>query len=204
MLIYINRLKTLVQDIPVYEVGEFVGVPIDDHVRNKMGPWYLPAIVYHVSCHNQDSMVYKVCCIHGPLARSYRGHELQDCRHIRFDELDGVDLEAITEDTLKLSMADALALNRTHWAPQARKGCNCRWGCKTETCQCRADNMKCTDDCHLRLGEPCHNEHVRNRNKPKMKRVSRGKNCKITKHTALRPITRSLTRRETRSSVSRR
>lgn len=137
MLIYINRLKSLVQAIPVYEVGEFVGVPIDDHLRTKMDPCYLPAIVNHVSSHNQGSMVYKVCCLHGPLARSYRGHELQDCRHVRFDELDEVDLEAITEDTLELSMADALDLHCIHWAPQARKGCNCRWGCKTETCQCR-------------------------------------------------------------------
>lgn len=196
-----DSLEAAFDSLPVYEVGDIVGIVIEKRIRTKDDPRYIPVIIHEKVTTRDGYTMYKVVCAYGAITRTYHARELVYFGDVEFDELKDMDYVTMVRDIPPITIKEALAFMRgQHNAPSAEQGCYCKAGCKTSRCPCKKNNTGCTKQCHPGLGMLCANAGVNQQVTTQQPKQTRSRKARVTKRTLTRPMTRALTRRETRTS----
>lgn len=201
MLTHSHRLEDALDSIPVYEVGDVVGVVIEKRIRTKDDPRHIPVIVHDKVTTPDGYTMYKVVCAFGAITRTYHARELVSFGDVEFEELQDMDYTTMVRDIPPITIKEALALMRErHSRPLIERGCHCKAGCKTSRCPCKKKNTKCTKHCHPDHGMLCSNVEANQQTTKQQPRQAGNRKARVTKPVLTRPMTRALTRRETRRS----
>lgn len=181
---------------PLYGIGDYVGVFIDKRDRTASDPHYLPCVIYDTRRYDDGPMLYKVRCKDGILSTSYHARDLKNFKGCEFPDLEHVIQSPVDKDTPVLSVRHATRLMHGSGPNGNSITCRCSTGCKNGRCPCRRVNNYCTLKCHSQSTRNCSNTNL-----PSTSNGGKSRRHRISKpEIARRPITRSLSTRQTRSA----
>lgn len=201
MLTRDHSLEAALDSIPVYEVGDVVGIVIEKRIRARDDPRHLPCIIHDKVTMPDGYTMYKVVCAYGAIKRSYHARELVYWGDVQFDELKDLDCTTMVRDIPPITIKEALTFMREQRkTPYDEGGCRCKAGCITSRCTCKMKNTRCTKQCHPDCAMLCFNAEANEQVPTQPPRQTTNRRARVTKPTLTRPMTRALTRRETRRS----
>ena len=124
------------------KIGDNVAINIPKIDRGHSDLSRLPGTIIAIHGKNSRLLTYTIATEYGTLADKYSMNSL--------GLYEGA-LTPRTDKTISLHSAASLASRHTVDSSISRSKCECKTGCKTNSCICKRLNKQCTTHCHLKI-----------------------------------------------------